>query len=98
MKLANQKELNKADATPVSKRIDGASLTDKERADYGIPDDVSLEEFIPSYVGPCFNCGRIVSDYDWCYGCKQYVCELCNVNMNISGKHTRSEHLTKGEI
>lgn len=90
--LANQKELNKFYISQ-KRPIDGVALTDQERIDLGIPNDVTRGEYIPHYVGSCFVCGRIVSDFDWCYGCEQFICGICNVNLDVSGKHDMMEHL-----
>jgi len=101
MQLANQGELNKTFFKKgnglLRVPIDGASLTDQERADLGLPDDLSREEFIPEFIGPCFNCGEIVTNFVWCYGCDSFICEKCMVNDETDGKHNRIVHLDKVE-
>jgi hypothetical protein len=78
MKLANEKTLLETQATL-----------------WDIPKDV-LEsgEFSPEFFGPCFNCGRTVSNYEFCYGCHSFICKDCMKDDQTSGEHKREEHLT----
>lgn len=48
--------------------------------------------------GKCFNCECLCTGEDYCYGCKAYVCEGCDVNgLNILGdEHEPREHLDYG--
>lgn len=46
------------------------------------------------FVAVCFKCKKDVTQDDFCFGCKQYVCEPCNVNaLGIRwGGHDVEEH------
>ncbi len=39
----------------------------------------------------CYFCARAVDDEDYCYGCKEYVCETCDVAGCI-GPHEAQDH------
>lgn len=48
----------------------------------------------PKTEGECFFCHKPTTDWDLCYGCKQYVCEDCeNPAATYYGRpHTVHEH------
>ena len=36
----------------------------------------------------CFNCGAECSLQDFCHGCKEYICDKCDVSQgNMPGRH-----------
>ena len=70
-------------------------LLDRYSADWDISQEDLDEDFQPESLGPCFHCGRIVTDYDFCYGCDSYVCRHCNLNMEPDENHAKEAHLTK---
>ena len=42
----------------------------------------------------CFNCGAPVEEDKHCYGCRSYVCDVCEVNWSPPvGKHKPEVHL-----
>lgn len=44
--------------------------------------------------GNCFNCNKEVGADDYCYGCTNYVCDECSLNMNAGGfGHDPEDHL-----
>ena len=44
--------------------------------------------------GECYFCHKQTTDWDFCYGCEQYICDECvgNVDLAPMGKHHVSEH------
>lgn len=70
-------------------------LSEERIADWDIPQEDLDQGFQPEFFGDCFNCGKAVTNYDFCYGCSQFVCEICNVNMEAYGNHNRMEHLVR---
>lgn len=51
-------------------------------------------------TGKCFNCGKAVTEDDFCFGCKAYVCEECNTNgLNVPwGGHDKSAHTEDADL
>ena len=93
MNLANQRQLIQASVSEKTKIT--KVLSDDERLVMGL-EGVSKEEFTPEYFGPCFNCNKIITDYDWCFGCSSFICQTCNVNgFHVSGQHLKEDHLKK---
>jgi hypothetical protein len=41
----------------------------------------------------CFNCGAVVDEDSFCYGCSMYICDECDVNMGTHGEHLPEDHL-----
>lgn len=81
MSLANQKQLN--------------DQYQEMRHEFGIPDDLTDEDFIPEKFGPCFFCKKWVSDFDFCWGCDCFVCQKCNdPNKILHEQHKVEDHLT----
>ena len=39
----------------------------------------------------CYFCGKEVTEDDYCYGCKEYVCEECN-ETDPWGSHDVEDH------
>ena len=39
----------------------------------------------------CYFCGKEVTDDDYCYGCKHYVCDECE-SEQPSGNHNVEDH------
>lgn len=56
------------------------------------PDPESDPEIPP---GKCFACSKNVTADDYCYGCKSYICEPCNVgSLSVPwGGHNKEAHL-----
>ena len=44
----------------------------------------------------CYFCGKQVTEDDYCYGCKHFVCDDCNVEP-VLGKHDVDEHQKESE-
>lgn len=42
--------------------------------------------------GNCFGCDLDTPSEYYCYGCEEYVCDNCNYNLDIFGKHDVEEH------
>lgn len=42
----------------------------------------------------CFNCEKTCTSDDYCYGCKEYVCDTCGIGETLEG-HEASAHLEK---
>jgi len=41
----------------------------------------------------CFLCEKDVSDGDFCYGCKEYICDDCSGGFNAPmGSHSPDDH------
>ena len=40
----------------------------------------------------CYLCGRAVEDIDYCWGCKEYICQDCN-ETDASGNHYPEDHV-----
>ena len=70
-------------------------LSEAVKNEWDIPQEDIDEGFVPTSFGPCFNCGKQVSDYDFCYGCHAFVYKECNVNKDACGEHNKLEHLTQ---
>lgn len=66
-------------------------LANKGQLRIDIPDDV---DYVPERFGSCFNCGHIVTDFEWCYGCKAFICKKCNTNMLPLPNHKKEDHLS----
>lgn len=51
--------------------------------------------------GNCFNCGKSVGKGMYCYGCKSFVCDDCDVALGSLpigvGNHTKEDHLASPE-
>lgn len=62
-----------------------------QRRKWGIPDDVLPSEYMPAKFGVCYFCKKSLSDYNFCYGCQNFVCETCDL-VEQAGKHTVEEH------
>lgn len=45
-------------------------------------------------TGPCYFCNSEVSDFYFCFGCKEYVCSLCDINKPF-GYHSPNKHQDK---
>ena len=43
--------------------------------------------------GKCFHCGIAAGRDDYCFGCGKYVCQECNSNLRLMGKHLPGDHL-----
>ena len=78
MGLANQSQLEDKQKT--------------ERRAVGIPDTIGVDEFTPERFGPCHFCGITVSDFNWCYGCNDFICHICDINVNLVKGHTIQDH------
>lgn len=78
MELANQNELTES--------------TRVERRKLDIPDDVEVEDFVPTTFSECFFCKRHLSDFHFCYGCEHYICSTCDINPDITKGHSVEEH------
>lgn len=42
----------------------------------------------------CNNCTKKATQDDWCYGCKQFVCNDCSTNVALLMKHNVEDHWT----
>ena len=49
------------------------------------------EEIIPI----CYFCMKVMTNYDYCFGCKKYVCEECDL-LEPMGKHCADDHQNIG--
>lgn len=53
--------------------------------------------FGPDFTQPiCFNCEKQCGEDSYCFGCKSFVCEDCDVSAasgGLMGPHAREEHL-----
>ena len=47
---------------------------------------------IPSAKGRCFFCNKNIDGWNYCFGCKEFVCNDCNLNPDARRKHDVSEH------
>lgn len=45
--------------------------------------------------GPCAKCGKKCTDAEFCFGCKKFVCEKCDINP-MMGSHKVEEHFELG--
>ena len=45
-------------------------------------------------TGPCYFCNSEVSDFYFCFECKEYVCSLCDINKPL-GYHSPNKHQDK---
>lgn len=43
----------------------------------------------------CIFCGKDVTDDEYCYGCKEYVCEDCDNRSVPFGEHSVRDHEKK---
>lgn len=46
-------------------------------------------------TGSCFNCGKPLTQDDYCFGCKEYICDKCDANgvTMPPGRHEPTDHL-----
>lgn len=42
----------------------------------------------------CYFCEKVVTEEEYCYGCKHFVCEDCNEN-DLIGNHDVNDHQGK---
>lgn len=54
----------------------------------------------PATEFPCFVCGNDVGTEHFCYGCRVFICELCEAvyettGRELVGKHRAEDHVTK---
>lgn len=45
----------------------------------------------------CFNCNEPVPRGSFCFGCKEFVCDECDVNHDVWGGHSPEAHLEEPE-
>jgi len=57
------------------------------------------QEYLPKVeIKECFNCQKSVDENSFCFGCKNYICDECDVNgINLFGKHQCEDHLFNNE-
>ena len=43
----------------------------------------------------CFNCGKLLSEDNYCFGCKSFVCDDCDLRQYSGrvGSHPKEDHL-----
>lgn len=46
----------------------------------------------------CFNCNAACDEEHYCFGCKSYVCDACDLNISLMGGHSAEEHLDDEEM
>ncbi len=53
---------------------------------------------MPDQRKPCALCNGPTRSGDLCFGCKNWICEKCSVNFNLSGfGHDASDHAIESE-
>ena len=65
-----------------------------EQSDSGKKEKVCYAEDLPlkpNQIAICYFCERIVTEDDYCYGCKHFVCQDCD-QTNVLGSHDVDEH------
>jgi hypothetical protein len=46
----------------------------------------------PSDTGKCHFCEKPIGRGGWCYGCEHYICDECDNNYSLMGKHSVEQH------
>ena len=50
-------------------------------------------------AGPkCTNCGKKATQDDFCFSCKEFVCDDCSTNVALLMKHNVQDHWTYSTI
>lgn len=45
-----------------------------------------------SETGKCYFCSKDLTKDNYCYGCKEFICENCDTETIPFGRHHPSEH------
>jgi len=42
--------------------------------------------------GPCYHCKKQVGRDNYCYGCKEYICDDCNLPWSVADAYGKGHH------